>query len=74
MPIRPEHRFFYPIDWAQLSAVIRFGRARGCCEGCGRPHARMALSRANGGPPAVGSWKSDRDIITGPTSLRYYPF
>ncbi len=24
MPIRPEHRFFYPIDWAQLSAVIRF--------------------------------------------------
>ncbi|SEG69760.1 hypothetical protein SAMN04488144_14530 [Methylobacterium sp. 190mf] len=27
MPIRPEHRFFYPIDWPQLSAVIRFRRA-----------------------------------------------
>jgi hypothetical protein len=39
MSIRPEHRFFYPIDWAQLSAVIRFGRARGCCDGCGRPQA-----------------------------------
>ena len=23
MPIRREHRFFYPIDWPQLSAVIR---------------------------------------------------
>ncbi|TXN27648.1 hypothetical protein FV232_26970 [Methylobacterium sp. WL30] len=36
MPIRPEHRFFYPIDWPQLSATIRFGRAGGACEGCGR--------------------------------------
>ncbi|MCJ2049408.1 hypothetical protein, partial [Methylobacterium sp. J-070] len=40
MPIRPEHRFFYPIDWPQLSAVIRFRRAGGCCEGCGRPHGQ----------------------------------
>lgn len=38
MPIRPEHRWLYPIDWPQLSATIRFGRARGQCEGCGRPH------------------------------------
>ena len=29
MPIRREHRFFYPIDWPQLSAVIRFQRAGG---------------------------------------------
>ena len=27
MPIRREHRFFYPIDWRELSNVIRFGRA-----------------------------------------------
>ena len=38
MPIRREHRFYYPIDWPQLSAVIRFRRAGGACEGCGRPH------------------------------------
>ena len=38
MPIRREHRYFYPIDWKQLSAVIRFVRAGGRCEGCGRPH------------------------------------
>ena len=28
MPIRPEYRWFYPIDWPQLSAVIRFRRLR----------------------------------------------
>ena len=38
MPIRREHRHFYPIDWPQLSAIIRFVRARSRCEGCGRPH------------------------------------
>ena len=32
---------FYPIDWPQLSAVIRFRRARGRCESCGRPHGRL---------------------------------
>lgn len=48
MPIRPEHRFFYPIDWSQLSAVIRFSRARGCCEGCGRPHGRMVYHLGDG--------------------------
>jgi hypothetical protein len=29
MPIRREHRFFYTIDWCELSAVIRFERAKG---------------------------------------------
>jgi hypothetical protein len=40
MPIRPEYKWFYPIDWPQLSAVIRFERAKGRCERCGRPHGR----------------------------------
>ncbi len=38
MPIRPHLRYLYPIDWPQLSALIRFERAKGRCEGCGRPH------------------------------------
>ena len=48
MPIRPSQRWFYPIDWAELSAAIRFGRARGRCERCGRPHGQTVwhLSRA----------------------------
>lgn len=40
MPIRPEHRWLYPIDWPELSRLIRFRRAGGRCEGCGRPHGR----------------------------------
>jgi hypothetical protein len=48
MPIRREHRFFYPIDWPQLSAVIRFGRAKGRCEGCGRPHGRIVIHLGDG--------------------------
>ena len=48
MPIRPENRLFYPIDWAQLSDVIRFGRAKGCCEGCGRPHGQLVFHLGDG--------------------------
>ena len=48
MPIRPEHRFFYPIDWPQLSAVIRFRRAGGCCERCGRPHGQKVYCLSDG--------------------------
>ena len=38
MPIRAEYKWFYPIDWPQLSAMIWFVRAKGRCEKCGRPH------------------------------------
>ena len=48
MPIRAEYRWFYPIDWPQLSAVIRFKRARGRCEGCGRPHGRLVVHLGDG--------------------------
>ena len=48
MPIRPEYRWFYPIDWRQLSAVIRFQRAQGRCEGCGRPHGGLVLHLGDG--------------------------
>ena len=46
MPIHARYRWFYPIDWPQLSAVIRFRRAQGKCEGCGRPHAVWCARRA----------------------------
>ncbi len=32
MPIRPENRDRYPLDWPEISAGIRFGRAGGRCE------------------------------------------
>jgi hypothetical protein len=48
MPIRPEYRWLYPIDWKQLSAVIRFERAKGRCQGCRRPHGRIVCHLGDG--------------------------
>ena len=48
MPIRTEGRWLYPIDWKQLSAVIRFERAKGQCQGCGRPHGRIICHLGDG--------------------------
>ena len=48
MPIRAEHRWFYPIDWPQLSAVIRFERAGGRCEHCARPHGQLVRHLGDG--------------------------
>ena len=48
MPIRKELRGFYPIDWRELSAVVRFERAGGKCEACGRPHGKMISHLGDG--------------------------
>jgi len=48
MPIKPEHRQLYPFDWTQLSASIRFRRAKGCCEHCGRPHGQFVAHLGDG--------------------------
>lgn len=62
MPIRREHRFFYPIDWPQLSAVIRFRRAGGRCEACGRPHGQLIVCLDDGAwyDAEAGAWRSGR--------------
>lgn len=41
MPIKPELRGFYPLDWRELSQSIRFRRAKGYCQRCGRPHGQL---------------------------------
>lgn len=48
MPIAREHRWLYPINWRELSALIRFGRAKGQCEHCGRPHGRDIVHLGDG--------------------------
>lgn len=48
MPIAREHRWLYPIDWRELSAFIRFDRAKGRCEHCRRPHGRDVLHLGDG--------------------------
>lgn len=62
MPIRPENRFFYPIDWVQLSQVIRFERAKGCCEGCRRPHGQLVCHLGDGRwwDTAAQTWRSGK--------------
>ena len=43
MPIRKDLKPLYPPDWQAVSAGIRFGRAAGRCERCGRPHGQCVL-------------------------------
>jgi hypothetical protein len=38
MPIRPDLRNLYPPHWQDLSRKVRFERAGGVCQTCGRPH------------------------------------
>jgi hypothetical protein len=69
MPIRASQRYFYPIDWPQLSRTVRFGRAKGCCERCGRPHGavvwhlgahRIAGRRGLWWDEGRGRWRCER--------------
>ena len=60
MPIRPEHRWLYPIDWPELSKAIRFGRAKGRCEGCARPHATTVECTADGRWRDGDAWRDGR--------------
>jgi hypothetical protein len=48
MPIRSELRWLYPIDWRQLSHEVRFRRAKGRCEVCGRPHGQIIACLPDG--------------------------
>ena len=50
MPIKAEMRWYYPIDWPQLSNYVRFERAGGACQRCGRPHGTIvSVLRMDGG-------------------------
>ena len=61
MPIKPELRRWYPFDWRELSVSIRFRRAGGCCEACGRQHGAM-VATIDGAwlDPESGVWRDAR--------------
>lgn len=59
MPIRHELRPLYPSHWRDLSFRVRFARAGGICQACGRPHlARLrCLPDGRWFDPAVKTWR-----------------
>jgi hypothetical protein len=62
VPIHPDNRWFYPIDWAQLSVAVRFGRAGARCERCARPHKRFVAHLGDGRwwDGKARCWRSER--------------
>jgi hypothetical protein len=48
MPIRRELRPLYPKDWPRISRHVRFSRAGGRCESCGRPHGMVVRCLPDG--------------------------
>lgn len=60
MPIRRDLRWQYPIDWPQISHRIRFVRAKGRCEICGRPHRARVPQLPDGRWLDEASWRDDR--------------
>lgn len=56
MPVRKELLPLYGPDWPAISQRIRFDRAGGRCEACGRPHGALIITTPNGGwiDPATG--------------------
>ena len=79
MSIRPNMRWRYPIDWPQLSQLIRFGRAKGRCEICARPHGNNVLCLSGGrwfdagttqwrdgrGAACAAPWGADLEALRG---------
>ena len=62
MPIKPEMRGFYPENWQEISRRIRFERAAGICQGCGRPHGVTVRCLPDGRwfDPTCRTWRNGR--------------
>ena len=62
MPIHPDLRPLYPPNWRELANHIKFERAGGRCEWCGREHGTTVLVIAGGGwlDPETGECHDDQ--------------
>ena len=62
MPIRGEFRALYPADWRALSRLVRFERAGGACQRCGRPHGMTLRCLPDGRwfDPTLQAWRDRR--------------
>ncbi len=66
MPIRPELKPFYPPRWRELSRCVRFERAGGKCERCGRPHLAFVRCLPDGRwfDEELATWRDRRGRMT----------
>ena len=66
MPVRPELRHLYPPHWRELSLRVRFERAGGHCQGCGRPHLTRIQCLPDGRwfDEAAEAWRNRRGKAT----------
>ncbi len=66
MPIRPAMLRHYHREWAAISREVRFGRARGRCEGCARPHLETVRVLPDGRwfDPGGNCWRDARGRTT----------
>ncbi len=71
MPIRAELRPLYPPHWRELSARVRFERAGGRCQGCGRPHLAQLRCLPDGRwyDEATRIWRNRRGRPAQPPDL-----
>jgi hypothetical protein len=62
MPIRGEFRALYPPHWGELSRLVRFERAGGTCQRCGRPHGMELRCLPDGRwfDPDLRTWRDRR--------------
>ena len=65
MPIRPELRPLYPPHWRELSSHVRFERAGGRCQRCGRPHLALLRCLPDGRwfDEQAATWRDRVDVL-----------
>ena len=65
MPIRQELRRLYPPHWSELSQRVRFERAGGTCQTCGRPHGKTVRALPDGCwfDPERRTWRNARGRV-----------
>ncbi|HOW62165.1 MAG TPA: hypothetical protein P5284_03315 [Candidatus Contendobacter sp.] len=75
MPIHHDLRPLYPLDWRALANRIKFERAGGRCEWCGRPHGVRVLVVGEGGwlDPETGERYDDRGRSLGRCRVSDWP-
>lgn len=71
MPIRPELKALYSKRWPEISRHVRFERARGRCQACGRPHGEWVRVAASGlwFDKPQGVWRNIRGQEASPPDL-----